>query len=103
MAPIQDKPSRNEDEFFARQDAEMIKQQRASLDAERALQERKSHYMKCPKCGASLTTSDFHHIKIDRCGECGGMWFDKGEIEMLEHIDQSQIRQFMRAMFGLTW
>ncbi len=101
MAPIQ--PSRNEDEFFARQDADLIRQRRASLDADRAQQERKSHYMKCPKCGADLITSDFHHIKIDRCGECGGMWFDKGEIEMLEHIDQSQIRQFMRAMFGLTW
>jgi hypothetical protein len=31
------------------------------------------------------------------------MWFDKGEIEMLEHFDQSNLRQFVRAMFGLDW
>lgn len=103
MAPTKDTPSRNEDEYFARHDADLIKERRERLDAARARQERQSHYMKCPKCGADLTTSDFHHIKIERCSECGGLWFDKGELEMLEHIDQSNVRQFMRAMFGLKW
>jgi uncharacterized protein len=97
------KPSRNEDEFFAKQDAELLKAQRARLDSERARAERKSHYMRCPKCGADLVETDFHHIKIDKCPECGGIWFDRGEMEMLEHIDQSQIRSFVRAMFGLKW
>jgi hypothetical protein len=101
--PIKDKPSRNEEEYFARQDADLIKERRARLDAERARKERKSHIMKCPHCGADLVVSQFHHIKIDKCLECGGMWFDKGEIEMLEHFDQSNLRQFVRAMFGLDW
>jgi hypothetical protein len=104
MTPIDDlKPSRNEDEFFLKLDAELIKEQRAKLDAERRLNERKSHYMKCPKCGADLKETEFHHIKIDRCPECGGLWFDKGEIEMLEHIDQSKLRSFVRSLFGLNW
>jgi uncharacterized protein len=97
------KPSRTEDEYFVKQDAELIKEQRARLDAERAAAERKSHHMKCPKCGASLVEQDFHRIKIDRCPECKGMWFDHGEIELLEHLDQSQIRGFVRSMFGLKW
>jgi uncharacterized protein len=97
------KPSRNEDEYFVKRDADLIREQRAKLDAERAIAERQSHYMHCPKCGAKLVETDFHHIKIDRCTECGGIWFDKGEVEMLEHVDQSKLRQVMRSMFGLKW
>ena len=34
------KPSHNENEYFARQDAEWLKSQRAKLDAERALKDK---------------------------------------------------------------
>ena len=97
------KPTRSEDEYFVKHDAALIKEQRARLDAERQRAERQSHYMKCPKCGSDLIETDFHHIKIDKCPECGGIWFDKGEIEMLEHVDQSAIRGFIRSMFGLKY
>ncbi len=59
--------------------------------------------MHCPKCGAKLIETEFHHIKIDKCPECSGVWFDGGEIELLEHIDQSSIRSLMRSTFGLHW
>lgn len=95
------KPSKTEDEYFVKLDAELIKAQRAKLDAERAKAERDSHYMRCPKCGGQLEEIEFHHMKIDRCKDCGGIWLDKGELEMLEHIDQSNIRSFVRTMFGL--
>jgi uncharacterized protein with PIN domain len=95
------KPSKTEDEYFVKLDAELIKAQRARLDAERAKAERDSHYMRCPKCGGQLEEIEFHHMKIDRCQDCGGVWLDKGEMEMLEHIDQSKIRSFVRTMFGL--
>jgi hypothetical protein len=94
-------PSRNEDEYFVMKDAELIKEQRARLDAERARAERRAHFMKCPKCGADLQEVEFHHLKIDRCPECHGTWLDHGEIEMLEHVDNSAIRSFVRSMFGL--
>jgi uncharacterized protein with PIN domain len=97
------KPSRNEDEYFVKQDADLIKAQRHKLDFDRRKAERASHYMRCPKCGATLIEQDFHQIKIDRCPECHGIWFDGGEIEMLEHLDQSKIRGFVRSLFGLKW
>ena len=50
-----------------------------------------------------LVETEFHHIKIDKCPDCKGIWFDNGEVEMLEHVDQSNVRQFMRSMFGLKW
>jgi uncharacterized protein with PIN domain len=99
---MDDKPSKSEDEYFVKQDAELIKAQRARLDDDRSKAERASHYMRCPKCGGQLEEVEFHHVKIDRCTDCGGVWLDKGELEMLEHVDQSRIRGFVRNMFGMT-
>ena len=95
------KPTKSEDEYFVKRDAELIKEQRARLDAERSQQERMSHHMRCPKCGGQLVELEYHHMKIDRCEDCGGIWLDKGEMEMLEHVDQSNVRSFVRTMFGL--
>lgn len=82
-------PSRNEDEYFAKQDAELIKQMRAKLDRERDAAERKSHYMKCPKCGATLKEEGHGHVKIDVCPECKGMWLDAGEMELMHQVHKS--------------
>jgi acetyl-CoA carboxylase beta subunit len=97
-----DKPSRNEDEYFAKQSAEIIKagQQRAEREAQEA--SRKSHYMKCPKCGADLTTQDYHGIQVDRCPDCSGMWLDAGETEdLLRREDAGVINIFKSIMRGV--
>ena len=72
--PTQESPSRNEDEYFAKQDAELLKQMREKNDGERLSQERKAHFMKCPKCGADLKEETHEHVKVDICPECKGMW-----------------------------
>jgi uncharacterized protein len=78
-----DQASRNEDEYFVKRDAELLKQMRANLDAERAKAERSQHHMKCPKCGASLQEKPYHHAVVDVCPECKGMWLDAGEAEII--------------------
>ncbi len=40
-----DTPSRNEEEFFALKEAELLKARRAEAERERAEAERKTHYM----------------------------------------------------------
>jgi uncharacterized protein len=94
------KPSKNETEYFARLDAELIKERRARLDAERLTRERSAHYNKCPRCGCDLAEREHHHVKIDECPECGGMWLDKGELEMIEEIDRRD-SGFIASLFGL--
>jgi Zn-finger nucleic acid-binding protein len=84
----QETPSRNEDEFFAKQDAELMKQMRAKLDKEREAEERKAHYMKCPKDGADLKEEELGPVKVDVCPECKGIWFDGGELDMLKHAQK---------------
>ena len=101
MSPIEEKPSRNEDEYFVKMDAELIKQQRAKLDADREKAQRAAHRNKCPKCGCDLREIEFHHVKIDECPECHGMWFDKGELEMVTQVDRNEVRGFLRRMLGL--
>lgn len=96
----EEKPSRNEDEYFAKVNAELIKERRAALDVARSASERKAHYMKCPKCGADLVETEHHHVKVDRCPECKGVWLDAGEIEMLEHANERGVKGFFGSMFG---
>ena len=60
-----EKPSRNEDEYFAKRDAELIKTTR-SLELEKIQAEaRKQHYMKCPKDGYDLSTQDMEGVQVD--------------------------------------
>jgi uncharacterized protein len=101
MTPIDSKPSRNEDEYFARENAERVKALRDKLDEARAEADRKSHLGRCPRCGGHLATKSHHQMKIDVCEDCGGTWLDKGELEILEHVDHSNVRDFIGSLFGL--
>jgi ribosomal protein L37AE/L43A len=97
--PIEEKPSRNEDEYFVKLDAQLMKERRARLDEERRNQERSAHHNKCPKCGCDLVEREHSHVKIDECAECGGMWLDKGELEMIEEMDKRS-SGFVGSLFG---
>ncbi len=101
---MSDKPSKNEDEYFARRDAELLRQQRASAQQAAAQAERKSHYMKCPKCGYDLITGDWDGIQIDQCTHCHGIWFDAGEAEALLKAPQSNVlsRVFRAVVKGVS-
>jgi len=81
------KPSQNEEEYFKRQDMELLARRKAEADRQRAAREkderRQAHFMKCPKCGGDLATENYHNIQVDRCGDCRGVWFDAGEVESL--------------------
>jgi Zn-finger nucleic acid-binding protein len=83
-----EKPSRNEDEYFAQQNAELLRKQREKMESAALEAERKSHYMKCPKDGYDLGSSEHHGVQIEICPHCGGMWLDAGELEIVAHEDR---------------
>jgi Zn-finger nucleic acid-binding protein len=101
-----EKPSQSEEEYFARKEAELLKARRAAADAAREDAERKSHFMKCPKCGADLQVEQYEGIEVDRCTECQGVWFDAGEVEQLleqgkrEGIGFSTLESIVQALRG---
>ena len=82
-----DKPSRNEEEYFAKRDAELLDEQRRRSAAEAAEAERRSHYLKCPKCGYDLESIDYDGVTVDRCTKCAGIWLDPGELEALRKVE----------------
>lgn len=83
-----EKPSRNEDEYFVKQDAELLRKQRLQAEAAAREAERKTHYMKCPKDGYDLVSSIYHGVQIETCPHCGGMWLDAGEIDAVAHEER---------------
>jgi len=94
-----DKPSKNEDAYFARRDAELRRQQRGSVERAAGEAERKSHYMKCPKCGYDLITNDWDGIQIDQCTHCHGVWLDADEADaLLKHPHPNIMARVFRAV-----
>ena len=81
------KPSKNEDEYFAQYDRELLERQRRQATAAAAETERRSHLMKCPKDGHDLTTVTLHGVQIETCSHCRGIWLDAGELEVIEAHD----------------
>ena len=94
-----DAPSANEDEYFLKQDAELVAQLKAKRAAERQEAERKSHFMKCPKCGADLKEITTNHVAVDVCGQCGGMWLDAGELDMLRKVKEHRFGSLFAEVF----
>jgi len=82
-----DKPSRNEDEYFAKLDRERLERKRKEMQKLDHDAERKSHHMRCPKCGGHLESEDYRKIQIDRCADCDGIWLDAGEIDAVVDLE----------------
>ncbi len=89
------KPSTTEDEYFVREDAEKkrrIAYEMKKMTAEeqqRALKE--LHYMHCPKCGMKMQEVRMGNIDVDACFSCGGVFLDKGEIDIIARPQQKGI------------
>jgi len=75
-----------EEEYFYKMNKELIEQNRTRLDSERkereALQQKTQHWMRCPKCGDSMSEMEMTGIMVDKCKACGGVYFDSGELEL---------------------
>ena len=92
--------SRNEEEYFAKVDADLMKDRRSALDRARAKMERASHFMKCPRCGGDLRELEHHDVKIDQCAECQGVWLDAHDFDLLEHAHENGVTRFFSTLLG---
>ena len=95
------KPSKNEDEYFVRLESERLERRRQALAKLSTDVERKSHYMRCPKCGGQLVTEEFHRVQVERCPECHGLWLDNGEIDaVVAHEDKGLFTRALSEFMG---
>lgn len=84
-----------EDAYFHEKDLELLARRRADLDAQR--RDSPVGMIKCPRCGSEMNEVAIEHVKVDRCTGCGGIFFDKGALEMLTHAKSSG---FFKRLFG---
>jgi len=93
----------HEDATFKKQEQEALAKIRAELDAKRrqtaAGSAKATHWMCCPKCGGQMVEKQFESVMIDECSACGGIYFDKGEIDILLRAEKTGGGVFSR-LFG---
>lgn len=98
-----DKPSRAEEEYFSRQEIvrrkELSHQQAAKMQAEEKQKLKDLHWMKCPKCGMDLAEIGVQNVKVDECGNCGGIFLDAGELDLMLKSDLEG-RNIIARVFG---
>jgi len=84
-----------EDAYFHEKDLELLARRQADLDAQR--RDSTVGTIKCPRCGSGMNEVAIEHVKVDRCAACGGVFLDRGELEMLTHAKSSG---FFKRLFG---
>jgi hypothetical protein len=98
-----EKPSSNEDEYFAREDAERLRKLAAEQGKKLAEADRealrKQHFMRCPKCGMELREIRFRDVQVDRCFSCNGTWLDEGELEKLAKPEEDSVMGSILRIF----
>ncbi len=99
------KPSEKEEEFFKRQELERLRRMREEHARKMAEAERQRlrelHWMRCPKCGLELEEVEYRGVMVDACFACGGMFFDRGEVEkVIAGSEPGTLRRLVGALFG---
>lgn len=93
-----------EDEYFARLDAEAKAKLKAKLEQEEGSlsreQRRQTYLNKCGKCGADMDTTTFRGVEIEVCPECNAVLLDPGELEQLAGNDSTDVFTSFFSMFG---
>lgn len=73
-----------ENEYFRRQEQELIEKMKAKLASESADESHRN----CPKCDGKLVETNYESIKMDVCNKCHGVWLDAGELAQVLHKDE---------------
>lgn len=56
--------------------------------------------MKCPRDGTQLAQVSLAGIELDKCHQCDGIWFDRGELEQLRDAKLSDAEELLEKQYG---
>lgn len=94
------KPSRSEDEYFAKQDIEKKKRLALQVKEKYLDQEREKlkqiHWMHCSKCGMDLQQINYQGFMIEKCFNCGAVVLDGEEFEKLAGKEEGFLSEVVR-------
>lgn len=52
----------------------------------------------CPACRAPMTEENFASARVDVCGACAGIWFDRGALARVDHKKKGAGPALKRAL-----
>lgn len=52
--------------------------------------------MDCPLCKSAMIILELQQVEVDHCTDCGGIWLDAGELELL-FADVQQAKQLVSS------
>jgi Zn-finger nucleic acid-binding protein len=95
------KPSRNEQEYFSREEfrkrmgtARHRESGREKEERERLLELHRNH---CPRCGGTLEPMHAEDVRADQCPNCLGVWMDHEVFDRLTHPDRKN--EYLTGIF----
>lgn len=92
---MEDRAHALENEYFHRQEQELIEKMRAKLSAEGG----EASQRNCPNGHGKLVETNYENIKVDVCNTCHGVWLDAGELAQISRKDEGGSSWFGR-LFG---
>ncbi|UCD23409.1 MAG: zf-TFIIB domain-containing protein [Gemmatimonadota bacterium] len=95
---MSDRPSRNEEEYFALREAELHRERHRKAIGSHEDEERKAHFMKCPHCGAEMNTVSVDGITTDRCTECHGVFIEAEAADRLLQEKRETLHSIFKSM-----
>ena len=101
---VLDKEARKqEEEYFARIEFDKrkkaLKEKQSRIKKEEKIRLKEEHWMHCPKCGMEMVEISFEGIKVDKCTDCLGIFFDNGEVEQLVEKNKPGFLGRMTSIF----
>ncbi|HEY0005650.1 MAG TPA: zf-TFIIB domain-containing protein [Pyrinomonadaceae bacterium] len=84
--PLDERKRALEEDYFRRQEQELIRKMRERMAAEKQASEN-APSLQCPRGDGALVEVDFEEIRIDLCETCGGAWLDASDLESLTRKD----------------
>lgn len=101
-----------EDGWFSQHEKDLLEESRrrreesvsarlSEEEEERRQAQKQAHWLKCPKCGHDMIVTSIDAVEVETCTQCGGIYFDRGELEQLLLRKQDKRLYFYRRLFGL--
>ena len=83
---LEDRAHALENEYFRRQEQELIEKLRKKLSAEQTA----ASGVQCLKCEGQMVESEFEGITIEVCNNCHGVWLDTDKLARIAHHEQDK-------------
>lgn len=93
------KPSKPEDEYFTRVEAEkkqkLAGEYQEKINKEERQQLKELHWMHCPRCGLELQEIVYRGVRVDKCFHCYGVFLADDELEQIAGGESGFLKGFL--------